>query len=84
MSAGLRDDSRIKLKAAGAPVSLETMILAAIADNLTMLRAGMDSKNRTKPFLFTEALNGENKKEKVKGFKTVAEFEATLQRIRGE
>ena len=84
LSAGLRDDSRIKLKAAGTSVDLETIILAAIADNLTMLRAGMDRKNRGKPFLFTEAINGERKKQKVRGFRTAEEFEAALKRIRGE
>ena len=84
LSAGLRDDSRIKLKAADTSVDLETIILAAIADNLTMLRAGMDRKNRGKPFLFTEAINGERKKQKVRGFRTVEEFEAALKRIRGE
>ena len=84
MSAGLRDDSRIKLKAADTSVDLETIILAAIADNLTMLRAGMDRKNKSKPFLFTEALYGETKKQKVRGFKTAEQFEAALKRIRGE
>lgn len=84
LSAGLRDNSRIKLKAANTSVDLETIILAAIADNLTMLRAGMDRKNRGKPFLFTEAINGERKKQKVRGFRTVEEFEAALKRIRGE
>ena len=84
LSAGLRDDSRIKLKAADTSVGLETIILAAIADNLTMLRAGMDRKNRGKPFLFTEAINGERKKQKVRGFRTAEEFEAALKRIRGE
>lgn len=83
LSAGLRDDSRIKLKAAGSPVSFETVILAAIADNLTMLRAGFDKSNRSKPYLFTEAICGETKK-KVKGFKTADDFEAALKRIRGE
>ena len=84
LSAGLRDDSRIKLKATGTPARLETIISAVIADNLTLLRAGMDSKNKSKPFLFTEALYGENKKQKVRGFKTVDEFEAALKRIRGD
>ena len=84
LSAGLRDDSRIKLEAAEASVGLDTVILAAIADNLTMLRAGMDRKNRSTPFLFTELLRGGNKKQKVKGFKTSQEFEAALKRIRGE
>ena len=83
LSAGLRDNSRIKLKMAGSPVSLETVILAAIADNLSMFRAGFSKEGRSyKPFLFTEALQGEKKK--VKGFKSAEEFEATLKRIRGE
>ena len=82
LSAGLRDDARIKLKAAESPVSLETMILAAIADNLTMLRAGF-SKDSGKPFLFTEAIRGEAK-DKAKGFRSADDFEAALKRIRGE
>lgn len=84
LSAGLRDDARIKLKAADSPVSLDTFILAAIADNLSMLRAGMDKRNRGKPFLFTEAIQSENKKQKVRGFKSAEDFEAALSRIRGE
>lgn len=84
LSAGLRDDARMKLRAADSSVGLDTIILAAIADNLTMLRAGMDKKNRGKPFLFSEALRSEKKKQKVRGFRTAEEFEATLKRIRGE
>ena len=84
LSAGLRDDARIKLMAADSSVGLDTIILAAIADNLTMLRAGMDKKNKGKPFLFSEALRGEKKKQKVRGFRTAEEFEAALKRIRGE
>lgn len=82
LSAGLRDNARIKLKAADSPVNLEIMILSAIADNLTMLRAGL-SKDGGKPFLFTEALRDETK-EKARGFRSVDDFEATLKRIRGE
>lgn len=85
LCAGLRDDSRIKLKASESTVGLDTIILAAIADNLTMLRASFGKKdNRQKVFLFTEAIQGETKKTKAVGFKTVDEFEATLKRIRGE
>lgn len=83
LSAGLRDSSRIKLKAAGSPVDLDTTILAVIADNLSMIRAGFSKDGRAKPYLFTEAIQGEVKP-KVKGFKTAAEFEAALKRIRGE
>ena len=83
LSAGLRDNSRIKLKAAGSPVDLDTIILAAIADNLSILRAGFSKDGRAKPYLFTEAIQGETKP-KVKGFRTAADFEAALKRIRGE
>lgn len=83
LSAGLRDNSRIKLKAAGSSVAFDTIILAAIADNISMLRAGFSKDKPNKPFLFTEAIHGETKP-KVKGFKTVADFEAALKQIRGE
>lgn len=83
LSAGLRDNSRIKLKAAGSSVSLDTVILAAIADNLSMLRLGFSKDKPSDPFLFTEAIRGD-KKDKVKGFKTAADFEAALKRIKGE
>lgn len=83
LSAGLRDNSRIKLKAAGAPADLETIILAVISDNLTMLRLGFGKERRNKPFLFTEAIYSETKP-KTKGFRTAADFEAALKRIRGE
>ena len=43
-----------------------------------------DKKNNGKPFLFTDAIYGEKKKKKVKGFRTVEEFEAALKRIRGD
>ena len=85
LSAGLRDTSRIKLRAADSPVDLETMILAVIADNLSLLRAGFSKDgSRSKPFMFTEAIKGETKKNKVLGFRTSAEFEAALARIRGD
>lgn len=84
LSAGLRDDSRIKLHAADSSVSLETIIMATISDNLTMLRAGFDKRNKSRPFLFTDIISGDKKHNKVKGFRTSKEFEATLARIRGE
>ena len=82
LSAGLRDNSRIKLRISDMPVDLETVILASIADNLSLLRAGF-SKDKQKPFLFTEAIQGETKP-KVKGFRTAEDFETALKQIRGE
>ena len=83
LSAGLRDDSRIKLRLAEMPVSLDTLILASIADNLVLFRAGFGKEKQAKPFLFTDAIQSETKP-KVKGFRTVEDFEAALKRIRGE
>lgn len=83
LSAGLRDNSRIKLLAADSPVSTETLILASISDNLTLLRAGF-SKDRTRPRLYTDILINDAKKKQVVGFRTASEFEAALARIRGE
>lgn len=84
LSAGLRDNSRIKLKAVESSIDLETIILATIADNLTMLRMSLTTKEKAKPFLFTNALLGESKKDKAASFRTAEEFEATLRDIRGE
>lgn len=53
LSAGLRDDSRIKLKAAGTSVGLDTTILAAIADNLTMLRRALARKKTGERYSFS-------------------------------
>ena len=84
LSAGLRDNSRIKLRIADMPVDLETVILASIADNLALFRAGFSKDRQAKPFLSTEAIQSETKKPKIKGFRTAEEFEAALKRIRGE
>ena len=40
LSAGLRDDSRIKLSAAGYTVSQDTLLLAIIADRVEAFRYG--------------------------------------------
>ena len=57
LSVGLRDNSRIKLRLADSEVSLETLILASIADNLTLLRLGFSKDTKRKPFLFTELIH---------------------------
>lgn len=82
LSSGLRDDSRIMLRAAGSTVSMETIILASIADNLSLIRASF-SKDAKKPPLFSEAIMGAKDKP-VMGFKSASEFEAKLAQIRGE
>lgn len=88
-AAGLRDNSRIKLRASGATVPLEAMLLAMIADRVEMFRYGFSedaSKRRNVPASILGMLTGETnqKSNKAMGFKTPEEFEAALARIRGE
>lgn len=88
LATGLRDNSRIKLKAAGAPATQDVILLATIADRVEAFRYGFSgdaSKGRNRPASIVEALYGEtDKKSGVTSFATPAEFEAALARIRGE
>lgn len=88
LAAGLRDDSRIKLLAADAPVSQDTLLLAMIADRVEAFRYGfIDSGKRVnQPVSIVGTIMGERAKKKsgVLGFRTAEEFEARLAKIRGE
>ena len=89
LSAGLRDDSRIKPRLSGSPVPLESVLLASIADRIEMFRYGFSEnakKGKQPPASLVEALCGKRKAKKkgVVSFATATEFEATLARIRGE
>ena len=89
MSAGLRDDSRIKLKAAGAPVALDTILLAAISDRIDAIKYGLssDSDRKQKPVSLVETILGE-KAEKTNtngamAFASVDDFKKALARAQG-
>lgn len=88
LSAGLRDDSRIKMAAAGVPARQNIILLATIADLLDGIRymfADEDSKRSYIPISMTGAIFGEKVKPKGKtSFATPEEFEEALARIRGE
>lgn len=91
LSAGLRDNSRIKLRAAGATVSQEVLLLAHIADRIEAFRYGWSedaSKGINQPASLVAALMGEEQKNKnnsgVTSFRTPEEFEAAMARITGE
>ena len=88
LSAGLRNDSRIKLKAAGTPVSQDTLLLATIADRVEMFRYGFTKeaeKGKNRPESILAMILGEDKTKANRGmgFRTAEEFEAALARIRG-
>ena len=90
LSAGLRDDSRIKMSAADVRVSYDTLLLATIADRIEAFRYGFtkDAKEGTnQPESIVASILGEDDKRNKSGvmsFTSSEEFEATLARIRGE
>lgn len=88
LSAGLRNDSRIKLNASGYPASQDTILLATIADRVELFRYGFTedaSKKRNYPTSLVDALCGNiTNASGVKSFKTSEEFEAMLSKIRGD
>lgn len=88
LAAGLRENSRIKIKMAGLSVPLETMLLAHVADGVDMLmwsRTEDGKKNRNRPQSILQLITKENKENPVKGFHTAEDFEIERARImRGE
>ena len=86
LSAGLRDDSRIKMKMANAPASQEIILLASIADRIEFFRYGFaDNKKTEKPTSLVESLYGVTNQNKngIVGFDSVDEFKEALARLRG-
>lgn len=86
LAAGLRDNSRIKLKIAGAVVGLETMLLANAADHLRLLvwqqtRDGLKGVNA--PQLFTELITGKVADDGGQGFDSPEDFMAWRQAMIG-
>lgn len=78
LASGLREDSRIKLKLAGELQPLNTMLLAAIADRLTLLlwaRTKDGEKGRNRPKMIVDSLMEQQYPDKTKGFKKAEDFE---------
>ena len=84
LSAGLRDNSRIKMRLSGAPASQDILLLAAIADRVEMFRYGFSDQKNAPPASILEEMYGRTNANGVRGFDTVEEFEATLARLKGE
>lgn len=89
LSAGLRDNSRIKMCASGVLVDMDALLLAVIADRIEELRyffSADSKKGRNRPKSITEILvNGEQPNPTdVMTFSTGAELEAALAKITGE
>ena len=86
LSAGLRDNSRIKMKMSGQKIASETALLAAIADRLSMLvwfRTKDGVNNRNRPESILARLIGEDQEQNEKDFqvfRTPEEFEEARRR----
>ena len=75
LAVGLGEDSRIMRKISGVPVSINTLLLASIADALHVLvwqNTKDGAKGRNKPTLIAEKLTETPKEES--GFNTIDEF----------
>lgn len=79
LACGLREDSRIMRKLSGVPASLQTMLLAMIADAVRILiwqntRDG--AKGRNKPKSILDQLAARGQAGETASFATAEEFEA--------
>lgn len=86
LAAGLRDDSRIKLKMSGFKISLDRLLMARMVDSLALLvwsKTEDAQKGRNKPKMITEALTAQPKEETVKTYSTPDEFESAWKKITG-
>ncbi len=89
LSAGLRENSRIKMKMAGIKVRDDIMLLAAAVDRLTFLawtKTKDSEKGLNKPKSIVDIIiKGTARSEDIMAFDTAEEFEAERARIiRGE
>lgn len=87
MAIGLRDDSRIKMKKAGIKQSIETLLLAAAVDRLSLLvwSKSKDAQNGfNRPVSIFAKLIGAEKENNVRAYSSAEEFEKARQQIIGE
>lgn len=82
--AGLREDSRTMMQAAGQKVKLDSALMAASLDRLSMLlwaKTKDGQKNRHRPKSVLDLLTKEKKTDDVVGFATAEEFMEARRRI---
>ena len=85
LSAGLREDSRIMMRLAGAPCSQETLLLAMIADRIELFRFGfLADKKNDGPVSVVDALYGKTNANSRVSFRTGDELEAFFAQFTGE
>lgn len=81
LASGLPEDSRVMKILSGIKYPIDTMLLAVIADNLSLLwwaKTVDGQRNQNRPKSFVEILNGKDKKDEAKDiitFNTPEDFE---------
>ena len=81
---GLRNDSRIKMKMAGTEYGLDTMLLASVADRLSMLlwiNTDDGVKGRNRPKMILDQMIGEIENRDFIVFDSAEDFEKERNRI---
>jgi hypothetical protein len=83
LSAGLRDNSRIKMKAAGIKASLDTLVLAALFDRLGNLMYMLSDRSGETPHAILPSLTGTEQAtgKQCMSFANVSDFETARMRI---
>ena len=86
LSAGLRDESRSKMRASGMKIPTATALIAAAVDRLALLvwmQSENGAKRRNRPESILARLTKEqNKDDKVEAYNAPEEFEAALKKAR--
>lgn len=84
LAAGLPDNSRSIRALAGLPCGLNTLLLAAIADRLSLLvwtKTKDAQKGRNKPQMITEGLLKKTEKKNIEAFSDIDSFEAARRKF---
>ena len=88
LAAGLRDDSRIKMKVSGERLSISQLLAAMTVDklaNLVWMQSKDGVKGRNKPVSVVEQLRGSaSKPSEIHGFDSPEEFQKAWQKAGGD
>ena len=84
LAAGLREDSRIKIRLSGGKLPRSELLLAAAVDRLSLLVWFLSREGTERPQSLLEILLGEEPKEKnTMAFETVEDYEAAWKQLTG-
>ena len=83
---GLPDDSRVKMALSGSKISVQNMLLARMADDISFMAWAQTKdgqRNRNRPKSILKALLGEDDTEKCESFNTADDFNKRWKELTG-